>query len=63
MLGTVSSEQMQAARIVTGAAMALWIGVSLVPGLQQHARAIRRAVLALYLLTFAGFVTYVVLWR
>jgi len=60
---TVSSEQMHAAQIVTGATMALWIGAGLVPGLRQHAGAIRGAVLALYLLTFGGFVIYQVLWR
>lgn len=63
MFSTVSVEEMQAARIVTGAAMALWIGVGLVPGLRQYAGAIRRAVLTLYLLAFGGFVIYVVLWR
>lgn len=63
MFSTVSVNEMQAARIVTGAAMALWIGVGLVPGLRQHASAIRRAVLALYLLTFGGFVLYAALWR
>ncbi len=63
MFSTVSGEEMQAARIVTGAAMALWIGVGLVPGLQRHARAIRRAVLALYLLTVGGFVIHAALWR
>jgi len=54
---------MRAAQIVTGATMALWIGVGLVPGLRLHVSAIRRAVLALYLLAFAGFVIYQVLWR
>jgi len=60
---TVSGEAMRAAQIVTGATMALWIGVGLVPGLRLHVSAIRRAVLALYLLAFAGFVIYQVLWR
>ena len=63
MFSTVSGEEMQAARIATGATMALWIGAGLVPGLRQHASAIRAAVLTLYLLTFGGFVIYLALWR
>jgi len=61
--GTVSGEVMRTAQIVTGAAMALWLGAGLVPGLRKHAGRIRVAVLVLYLLTLGGFVVYLMLWR
>jgi hypothetical protein len=54
---------MQTARIVTGAAMALWIGVGLVPSLRPYAGTIRGVVLALYLVGCVAFVGYVAVWR
>ena len=63
MLRPVSAEEMHAAQVITGAAMALWLGVGLVPALRPYAGMIRGAVLALYLLTAAGFVIYLTLWR
>ena len=63
MLRPVTVEEMHAAQVVTGATMALWIGVGVVPGLKQHAGRIRSAVLAGYLTTIAGFAIYLTLWR
>ena len=51
LFGTVTGEEMRMARLVTGAAMAAFIGVGFAPGLREHARAIRWALLGLYLLT------------
>ena len=63
MFGTVTTEEMHAARIITGATMALWIGVGVVPGLKRYAGAIRVVVLAAYLAAIAGFLIYLTLWR
>ena len=63
MFRPVAAEEMHAAQIVTGATMALWIGVGVVPALKPHAGAIRGAVLALYLAAIAGFAIYLTLWR
>ncbi len=49
---------MQTARIVTGATMAAFIGVGMVPGLRQHAGRIRVALLVAYLLACGIFVGY-----
>ena len=59
LFGTVTGEEMRMARIVTGATMAAFIGVGFAPGLRQHARAIRSALVVLYLLTCGVFVLYV----
>jgi hypothetical protein len=58
LLGAVSSTDMQTARIVTGATMAAFIGVGMVPGLRQHAGRIRVALLVAYLLACGIFVGY-----
>ena len=63
MFRPVTAEEMHAAQIITGATMALWIGVGLVPGLKPYAGAIRGAGLAAYLATIAGFAIYLTLWR
>ena len=55
----VTSEEIRAAQVVTAAAMAAFIGAGVVPGLREHAAALRWAVLVLYLLTCVGFVAYV----
>jgi hypothetical protein len=52
---------MQTARIVTGVAMALFIGTGVVPGLRQYAGTIRMALLGVYLIACAVLVGYVLL--
>lgn len=59
LLDSVTAEEMQTARIVTGVTMAAFIGISITPGLRAHAARLRYALLALYLLTCVGFVGYV----
>jgi hypothetical protein len=59
LLSAVSSEEMRAARIVTGVTMALFVGVSVAPGLRRHAGAIRLALLLVYLVVCAVFVANV----
>ena len=54
MFGPVTTEDLHAARIMTGAAMALWLGIGYVPGLKRHAMRIRGAVLVLYLVGCAA---------
>jgi hypothetical protein len=61
LFSAVSSDEMQSARIVTGAAMAAFIGVGVVPGLRKHAGVIRGVLLVAYLLTCGAFVGYVLL--
>ena len=58
MLDSVTPEQMRAASVVTGLAMAAWLSVGLVPALRPHARIIQGAVLALYL----GAIAATALW-
>jgi hypothetical protein len=50
LFASVSAEDMRAAQIVTGATMAAFIGVGLVPGLRAHAVRIRAVLLAAFLL-------------
>lgn len=57
-LDTVSADAMRSAQIITGVAMAIWIGVGIVPPLQPYAYRVRGAVLALYLLGSLGFLAY-----
>ncbi len=57
----VSGNQMRAAQIITGAAMALFVGISVVPGLRRHAATIRLVLLAAYLVTCVAFVAWVLL--
>jgi hypothetical protein len=61
LFSAVTAEDIQAARIVTGVAMALFIGAGVVPGLRQRAVVIRWVLLGVYLVVCAGFVTYVLL--
>ena len=61
LFSAVSPEDMQKARIVTGAAMAAFIGVGVVPALRQRAGTIRLALLVVYLLACGGFVAYTLL--
>ena len=61
LFSAVTQEEMQAARIVTGLVMALFVGISVVPGLRKHASALRSVLLAAYLLVCAVFVAVVLL--
>jgi high-affinity Fe2+/Pb2+ permease len=61
-IASITTEQMQAARIITGVAMALFIGIALVPGLRQHAGRLRLGLLVIYLAACLIFVAYV-LWQ
>ena len=58
MLNSVTPEQMHAASVVTGLAMAVWLGGGLVPSLRPHARIIKGTVLVLYL----GAIAAAALW-
>jgi hypothetical protein len=58
---TVSSVDMQTVRIVTGATMAAFIGIGMVPGLREHAARIRLGLLAIYLVACGIFVGYVLM--
>jgi hypothetical protein len=57
----VTGEEMQGARIITGAVMAALIGVGLVPGLRQSATTIRLVLLVTYVLVCVVFVAWVLL--
>jgi hypothetical protein len=59
----LTSDELHAAQILSGATMALWIIVGLAPGVRAYATQIRVAVLAAYLLGIAGFIVYFVLLR
>jgi hypothetical protein len=61
LFSAVSGEDMRTARIVTGVAMALFVGVSVAPGLRRHAGTIRLALLVVYLVVCAVFVVTVLL--
>ena len=61
LFSAVTAEDMQAARIVTGVAMALFIGAGVVPGLRQRAATIRWVLLGAYLVVCVGFVGYALL--
>jgi hypothetical protein len=55
LFSAVSAEEMRAARIVTGVTMALFVGISVAPGLRKHAGRMRLALLAVYLVVCAVF--------
>ena len=59
LFSAVSAEEMQAARVVTGATMAAFIGVSLMPGMRQYVRTIRWGLLGSYAVICVLFVGYV----
>lgn len=61
LFSAVSADDMQTARIVTGVAMALFVGTAVVPGLRQYAGTIRMVLLGVYLLACVVFVGYVLL--
>ena len=57
----VTSEDMQAARIVTGATLAAWLACGVIPGVRPYASKIRAGLLVAYLLCCAGYIGYVLL--
>lgn len=57
----VTSGEMLAAQILAGADWALWIFVSLAPGLNAYATRIRVGILIVYLLGFAGLAIHVLI--
>lgn len=61
MLGPVSTEDLRAAQIVTGMAMALWLSVGYLPGLRRYARRAQGVVLALYLVGCAAILAHALL--
>jgi hypothetical protein len=61
LFSVVTEQEMQAARLVTGAAMALFVGISVAPGLRRHAGRLRFMLLVVYLLACAVFVAIVLL--
>ena len=61
LFSAVTAEDMQIARIVTGVAMALFVGMGVTPGLRQRAATIRWVLLGAYLAACVGFVVYVLL--
>jgi len=61
MFGPVSAEDMRAAQIITGAAMALWLGIRFVPGLQRHAGRAQGTLLVLYLIGCAAIFAHAML--
>lgn len=61
LFSAVSTDDMQTARIVTGVAMALFVGIGVVPGMRQHAATIRMTLLVGYLVACVVFVGYVLL--
>ena len=61
MLGPVTSEDMRAAQLLTGATMAAWLTCGVVPAARPYATKLRAGLLAAYLLGCAAFVVYVLL--
>jgi hypothetical protein len=62
-LRPVTPDEMHAAQIFTGSAMALWLIVGLAPGIRAHATPIRVVLLAIYLFGCAAFAIYFLLFR
>jgi hypothetical protein len=59
LFSAVSGDDMRTARLVTGAAMALFVAISIAPGLRRHAGRLRLALLVVYLAVCAVFVAVV----
>ena len=55
---TVSGEEMRAARTLTGATFAMFLMVSVVPGLRPYATRIRLVIAVAYFVLAAGFIIY-----
>jgi hypothetical protein len=54
MFGPVSGEEMRAAQLITGSAMALWLAIGYLPALRPHATRLRGGLLVVYLLAAAA---------
>lgn len=61
LFSAVGPEDMRRAQIFSTAALALFIGSGVVPGLRPYANRIRLVLLVFYVLACAGFVAYVLL--
>jgi hypothetical protein len=61
MFRAATADELRAAQILTGAAMALFLMVGLIPGLGPYAGKLRAGVLAAYLLGCVAFMGYVLL--
>ena len=61
LFSAVTIEQVRAAQIISGAAMAVFIGVGVVPGLRPYAATIRLVLLTAYLVACCGFIAWVLL--
>ena len=59
LFSAVTGEEMRTARLVTGVTMALFVGVSVAPGLRRHAGRIRLVLLVVYLVVCSVFVATV----
>ncbi len=59
LFSAVSTQEMQTARIVTGATMAAFLLIGLVPGLRERGALLRGVLLVAYLLACAIFIGYV----
>ena len=59
LFSAVTGEEMRTARLVTGVTMALFVGVSVAPGLRRHAGRIRLVLLVVYLAVCSVFVATV----
>jgi hypothetical protein len=57
----ITAEDMQAARILTGATMAAWLVCGVIPGVRPYATKIRAALLIAYLASGAAFIAYLLL--
>ena len=55
---TVSGEDVRAAQTITGATLAMFLMVSVVPGLRPYAARLRLAIAAAYFAAAAGFMIY-----
>lgn len=61
MFGPVSGEDMRAAQVITGAAMALWLSIRYIPGLRQRAVQAQIGILVLYLIGCAAIFAHAML--
>jgi hypothetical protein len=59
LFSAVTGEEMRTARLVTGVTMALFVGVSVAPGLRKYAGRIRLVLLLVYLAVCSVFVATV----
>jgi uncharacterized membrane protein len=61
LFSAVTDQDMQTVRVVTGATMAAFLAVGLVPPLRPYVSRIRVVLLALFLVGCGGFTAYVLL--